>query len=328
MNFDMNKLQEYNDKKLLIKQKHPDFPIYIWNYSPKVQYERLWDEITIKCRALVTDEFGNVVAKSFDKFFNLEEESSIPNEPYEIYEKIDGSLIVLFYYKDQLIISSKGSFTSEHAIQAKKIIEKYNYNILDKTKTYCFEMVAPWNRIVCFYPEEKLYLLAKFDTQGNEYSIQEYKKHFPLVKKYDFLEIDKIKKTISDDREGVVVRFQSGKRVKIKGSEYVRLHKIVTNLSEKVILDVLKENKSIEPILGNIPDEFYNWAKKVENKFKNKFNEILIECKNNYKELSNRKETANYFLTQKYPSVLFAMLDKKFFDDIIWKIIEKNERQN
>lgn len=324
----INKLQEYNDKKLLIKQKHPDFPLYIWNYSPKVQYERLWDEITIKCRALVTDEFGNVVAKSFDKFFNLEEESSIPNEPYEIYEKIDGSLIVLFHYKNQLIISSKGSFTSEHAIQAKKIIDKYNYNILDKTKTYCFEMVAPWNRIVCFYPEEKLYLLAKFDIQGNEYPIKKYKKYFSLVNKYDFLEIDKIKETISDDREGVVVRFQSGKRIKIKGSEYVKLHKIVTNISEKVILDVLKENKSIDSILGNIPDEFYNWAKKVENKFKNKFNEILIECKNNYKELSNRKETANYFLKQKYPQVLFAILDKKDFDNIIWKIVEKNERQN
>jgi RNA ligase len=48
---------------------------------------------------LVTDKEGNIVARSFDKFFNLEEEQVIPNEPFEAYEKLDGYLILVFCYK-------------------------------------------------------------------------------------------------------------------------------------------------------------------------------------------------------------------------------------
>ena len=316
-------LEKYHDQKLLIKQNHPALPLIIWNYSPKVQYDRLWDETTLMCRALVTDQEGNIVARSFDKFFNLEEEKQIPNEPYEIYEKLDGSLIVLFWYKDELIVSSKGSFISDHALQAKRLLNNYDLSCLDSTKTYCFELVAPWNRIVCSYPKEELFLLAKFDNSGKEYPIDNYA-NFPLVKKYNSLDINKIKETITDDREGVVVRFNSGKRIKIKGSEYVRLHRLVTGLSESSILELLKNNQSIESILDKVPDEFYQWAKSVEQKFKFKFNEILNECKNSYKEMGTRKETALYFLSQKNPQILFALLDKKEINDIIWKTIEKN----
>lgn len=316
-------LQNYHDQKLLIKQNHPTLPLIIWNYSPRCQYERLWDEVTLMCRALVTDQQGQIIARSFSKFFNLEEEKEVPNEPYEIYEKLDGSLIVVFWYKDELIVSSKGSFVSDHAIQAKRLINNYSLSGLDTSKTYCFELVAPWNRIVCSYPKEELFLLAKFDNLGNEYSVENYK-NFPLVKKYDPINIYNIKNSITDDREGVVVRFSSGKRIKVKGNEYVRLHRLVTGLSENSILELLKKDQSLQSILDKVPDEFYQWATDVEHKFKNKFNEILIECQNNYKELNNRKETALYFLTQKYPQVLFAMLDKKEINDIIWKIVEKN----
>lgn len=52
-------LEKYHREKLLIKQSV--FPMFIWNYSPKVQYERLWDEVT----------------------------------PQEIYEKLDGSFCKL-----------------------------------------------------------------------------------------------------------------------------------------------------------------------------------------------------------------------------------------
>jgi RNA ligase len=43
-----------------------------------------------------------------------------------------------------------------------------------------------------------------------------------------------------------------------------------------------------------------------------------------YKEFDTRKETAEYFLQQKYPKLLFSMLDKKDFSDIIWKLVKPN----
>ena len=42
---------------------------------------------------------------------------------------------------------------------------------------------------------------------------------------------DLLKEEISKDKEGYVIRFKNGFRMKIKGEEYKRLHKILTNIS-------------------------------------------------------------------------------------------------
>jgi RNA ligase len=65
-------LHRYYEDGLLYKQTHPTLPLTIWNYTEKVQYEGLWDEITSMCRGLVTDDKG-IVARPFRKFFNIEE---------------------------------------------------------------------------------------------------------------------------------------------------------------------------------------------------------------------------------------------------------------
>lgn len=322
MKLDIKLLEDYLENNLIQRQQHPKLPLYIWNYTPRVQYERLWDDITIKCRALITNKEGEVISKSFDKFFNIEEVSELPQEPFKVYEKLDGSLITFFWYESEFIVASKGSFTSEHAIEANKILQSYDLSIFDKTKSYSAELIAPWNRIVCDYgQEEKVVLLSKFDKFGNEYDIEKYKDKIEVVKKYDIFELESIKSLIKDDQEGFVVRFDSGYRIKVKGSEYVRLHKIVTELSEKAIFEYVSEGKNIEDLIEKVPDEFYNWVKSVQSELTNKYKETLLECEKSYKELATRKETALYFMTQKYPEVLFKMLDKKDFSKSIWKIV-------
>jgi RNA ligase len=322
----INVLNQYYDQKLLIKQTHPQLPLIIWNYSPKVQYEKLWDEITLKCRALITDFNGNIVAKSFNKFFNIEETNNFPNEPFTVYEKLDGSLILIFYYQNQWIVSSKASFISDHALEAQQIISSWNLDKLDKTKSYSGELIAPWNRIVCDYGKDrKVVLLAKFDNLGNEYSIEDYSKYFEIVKKYDGLnDYKNLKKIIRDDQEGFVVKFQSGFRMKVKGEEYLRLHKIVTGVSSTVIWEYLKENKPFDEFLNRVPDEFYSWVQKTKNELISNYKSIEDLSNSVYKEFDTRKETAEYFLQQKYPKVLFSMLDKKDFSDIIWKLVKPN----
>jgi RNA ligase len=78
----LERLNKYYEDGLLYKQVHPTLPLTIWNYSESVQYEKKWDEITLSCRGLVTDNDGNVVARPFSKFFNYEEltPEQIPNE--------------------------------------------------------------------------------------------------------------------------------------------------------------------------------------------------------------------------------------------------------
>ena len=64
----LEKLEKYYADGLLIKQTHPTKDLTIWNYSQKVQYEKLWDDITMQCRGLVTNSKGRIVARPFRKF--------------------------------------------------------------------------------------------------------------------------------------------------------------------------------------------------------------------------------------------------------------------
>lgn len=146
MEINVDILNNYYEDGLLYKQVHPELPLTIWNYSEKVQFEDLWDEVLLQCRGLVTDADGNIVAKPLNKFFNIEQLESlnieIPSEPFEVYEKLDGSLGVLFYYSDRWILTTRGSFTSDQAIYGMGIIKnKYDLSSLNKTYTYLFEII-------------------------------------------------------------------------------------------------------------------------------------------------------------------------------------------
>ena len=61
-------LKKMIDEKLVFVNKHPNAEIYIHNYSPKVQYEKLWNEITLQTRGLILDNNMNVVARPFQNF--------------------------------------------------------------------------------------------------------------------------------------------------------------------------------------------------------------------------------------------------------------------
>jgi RNA ligase len=141
-----SKLQCYLDNNLIISQKHPNYDIWILNYSPKAQYAKYWDEYTLSCRGLVIDIDGNILARPFKKFFNWREHDIKDvqlNKEYEIFEKMDGSFIQLFYYEkeNEWIFTSRGSFISEQALEARKMVDDDKLDELDKRCTYVFEII-------------------------------------------------------------------------------------------------------------------------------------------------------------------------------------------
>ena len=178
----------------MVKNDHPTLPISIYNYSRTCQYENNWDEITKSCRGLILDQEGNVIAKGFNKFFNIEEHKpeEIPNEPFEVFEKLDGSLGILFWYQGKWILATKGSFTSDQAVRAKEILKKYNFEPIPKGYTTLVEIIYPENRIVCGYgDEESLIVLSMINNSSGkelDYTSLLYisdETRMPVVKKYD-----------------------------------------------------------------------------------------------------------------------------------------------
>jgi hypothetical protein len=376
----LEKLEKYYTDGLLHKQTHPTLDLTIWNYSPKVQYEKLWDEITLQCRGLVTNSKGKIVARPFKKFFNYEEykPEEIPNEDYVVYEKMDGSLGILFYYEYELteerryniwfnnnyetgmerffdpnnipdydnpyyeptpktkgewILATRGSFTSPQAIKGKEILDRHDISAWRKDNTYLFEIIYPQNRIVVDYgDEEKLVVIGGIHTETGEeipdsslFWTQD--SGFEVVTTYKTWGegYDLLKEEISKDREGYVIRFKSGFRMKIKGDEYVRLHRILTNISNRDIWEYLKDEKSFDELLEKVPDEFNNWVKETVRDLTVRFDNInkdYIEIYENLKSRNlDRRDFANRAKQFRHSNILFNMLDGKEHKQNIWKII-------
>lgn len=314
-------------------KKHPSAELYIYNYSPKAQYDNIWNEWTLICRGLILDGNHKIVARPFPKFFNLGENQNqiIPDLPFEVFEKMDGSLGILYWIEDEPYIATRGSFTSNQALKATSILKtKYADSIskLEKSKTYLFEIIYPENRIVLDYGKaEKLVLLAIVDTNtGIEVDLCDI--GFETVTKYEGLkDLYKLKDLEKPNQEGFVVKFSNGYRIKIKFEEYVRIHRIVTQVSSYNIWEYLKSGQDLLPLLDKVPDEFYDWVKATHSNLVNQFSEIEKVVFSEYKVLESRKETALYFLSCSYPKVMFKMFINKPYDDVIWRMIKpKYER--
>ena len=190
------------------------------------------------------------------------------------------------------------------------------------------------NRIVVDYGDyEGLVLLGTFDNNGKEYDIDIWRQYgFDVVKKYDGItDYNTLKSTISGNQEGYVVRFKNGFRMKIKGKEYVRLHRILTGFSNVDIWEYLKDGKDISELLDRVPDEFDTWVKTVVNDLNKKFWETksssagFVDEYRRTRSLAHipfdKKEFAALVMTQpnNLRPVMFAMYDGKKYDEIIWK---------
>lgn len=320
------KLDNLVDGGYLICAKHPSLPLTIYNYSQKTQYEKYWNETTLACRGLVLDANGQIVARPFAKFFNSTEvEEKIPNKPFRVYEKMDGSLGIFFWYEGYPVFASRGSFSSEQALRGAKILkEKYNIHELKQFHTYMFEIIYPENRIVVDYGNmEDVVMLGAIHTKtGDEIERhtleKDYKDIFNLVIDYNITESwDHLKSLNEFNKEGYVIRFNNGFRMKVKHEEYVRLHRIITNVSNLDIWKCLKFGESFDELLERVPDEFYTWVKEVETQLRSKHLEIVNSAFAKYNELvyelgdASQKDYAEAILKLENKSLLFSIYNSK-----------------
>ena len=244
--------------------------------------------------------------------------------------------------KGEWHIATRGSFTSEQAIKGKEMLDKLNKTALIPGYTYLVEIIFPENRIVVDYGDaEKLVVLGAYNNEtGKEVEVYEMvNEGWDIVMKYKTWGEDweTLKREISKDNEGYVIRFSGGMRMKIKGTEYVRLHRILTNFSTKDIWELLKNGEPLEPFLERVPDEFDAWVKKTiqdlryacyhiretAGKLHDRFRYGLY---NDVDPEPTKKEFADYVMKQPehLRPIMFAMWDNnnERVDDIIWKLVK------
>ena len=124
MKLDLEAVGKLVDDGYISVQKHPDAELYIYNYTHKAQFDKVWNEHTMLCRGLICDQDGNILYRPFKKFFNLEEhlgqKKELPTTPFKVHEKLDGSLGIIYKVNGQYAVATRGSFKSEQALHHKR----------------------------------------------------------------------------------------------------------------------------------------------------------------------------------------------------------------
>lgn len=335
-------IKPYIEKGLISEQRHPeDNDVAIFNYTQKCQFDREWDEVTLNCRGLIMRiSTGEIMARPFPKFFNYQEHvekcKPMPSEIPLIMEKLDGSLGIMYTLKDKTWIATRGSFVSDQAIWAtnwwreNKGDEPYGNDI-----TYLFEIIYPQNRIVVNYDYSGLVHLASLDTKTGK----PVKSIMPVraVKMFEWLPTVKLLQMDEPNSEGFVLYYpEADLRLKIKFPEYVRLHKLVTGLSEIAIWEHLRDGNVVDDLLTKVPDEFFKWVQKVENDLRARFAAIWGRAQHQRLMCgganSTRKEQALYIMehAKDISGVVFSLLDgedKKAVQQV-WKMLRPHGRSS
>jgi RNA ligase len=328
---DLQKLKPYIEDKLISVQKHPEFDLYIYNYTQKAQYSGAWDEITKMCRGLILDGQGRVVARPFDKFFNRGEQNEPHSGDFVARNKLDGSLGILYPANGNLYIATRGSFVSSQAIEGTKILhELLRVNmtgalkdfLLEMTKeyTYLFEIIYPQNRIVVDYKGMRNIIFLAMRSIETGYIAQDPYRLFGFV-----MEVEDFEKPRKNS-EGVVLYYEDGFMEKVKYEEYVRLHRLVTGCTARSIWDLLRNDQDVEELLQRVPEEFASWVKKTKDSLMNDFamtDRSVREIASEAQEMPTRKEQAEHIIYRggDYSGAIFACLDGKDYSKIIWKML-------
>lgn len=287
--FPADALQASIDAGHVTRKEHPTLPLAIHTYTPACQYASAWDLVTMRCRGLIADtKTDEIIGWPFPKFFNIEEHgvdgegrlwapTLMKDVPFIVQDKADGSLGIIFEYDGRWMAASKGSFTSEQAQWAQRWLDERETGLLIPGHTYLVEIIYPENRIVVDYgAEQTLKLLAVYDSEGREMNLSYVHEDWEtlggtVIRTYTDVNLSKImfraKRSQTFDGlpvpgtqgEGYVLRFATGLRVKVKFAEYVRLHAIVTGLTERHVWDLLKDGCSLKPLLETLPDEYHGW---------------------------------------------------------------------
>lgn len=296
--------------------------------------------MTEQCRGLILDQHHNIVSRPLRKFFGLAEYVDvlgrrIPDEPFEAWDKLDGSLGVSYLNGDgKLAIATRGTFISEQALRGTDFLrEALCCKFVDPTLTYLFEIIYPDNRYVVNYGEfSGLVLLAVIVPEtGEELDIGDFHETFKLARRLPaFKRLGSVKRYLDQQRnvEGAVLKFKSGLRIKVKTEEYKRLFRIIANTDAKTIWEALRDGVDPHILINeDVPNHYRDFVLSTVGELRGQFNTVAGEVMELFIAKPNtesRREIARYFTSTRYPGPLFALLDGKFeyADRLIWKILE------
>lgn len=290
------------------------------------QLESPLDNLIVQqCRGIILDEANNwsVVSYPYDKFFNYGEQSAAKINWYNavVYEKLDGSLMTLFFYQGEWRVQSSGTAdgsgqvnTSKYSFKKLfwKVWQQLGYDFPQETK-YCFmfELMTPYNRIVVRQQSNQLTLhgVRNVNTLKEENPlIWSNKYSWQIAKTYPFNDLSAIIQATATldplEGEGYIVCDTNFNRIKIKSAEYVQLSHVRSAITTRKILEIVITNEG-EEFLTYFPEYV-----KLHQQITERYEKLVADIETTYQEHQNLPEQKDFALAIKhlpYAGTLFAL---------------------
>lgn len=113
----------------LVKMKPAGDGIFVLKYSKSVFYNNLWNEHLEECRGTIVDTDFNVISRPFTKIYNYGIESKAPSFSLDTkvtaYRKVNGFMVAVTEYQNDLLVSTTGSTDSDYVAMAKEMMLKH-----------------------------------------------------------------------------------------------------------------------------------------------------------------------------------------------------------
>ena len=286
--------------------------------------------IVCEARGVILEKNSwSVVRIALDKFFNLGEPNAaeIDWDSSIASEKLDGSLMSLYYYNDEWKIATNSTIDAYKAplenggfktygdlfAEAAKVMG-LDYSKLTKHYTYTFELVSPFNKVVLSYPTIKLYHIL---TRNNN-TLEEIETNIGIPKPAEYALGDKedyenFVAAMGEDHEGIVVRDKDNNRVKIKTQSYFALHRLVNNhiMTLATAIELILKNETAE-LLAYFP-EFQPYIDQVQLQLHDVkiIIEDIKEKAEEQKKTKNKKEFVEWVGNNELRTVYYAAYDDK-----------------
>ena len=327
---DVDNLDRMLVERYITRKAHPEGGLVIYNYTAAAQYDRVWNTETRRCRGLICTDDGIVVGRPFEKFFGYEDDAgpALPATSFEVFDKVDGSLGILYEHGGEYAISTRGSFVSEQALWATAHYQEHYSGFRPPVgTTLLFEIITGWNRIVVDYGDyEGLTLLAAIDNETGADVALPPNWPGPVVARFDgYTDSEELAAIVLgddwDNREGFVLCFAPTSpgtpsvRTKVKFTEYVRLHRIVTGVSSRIVWEYLSTGQSFDDLINQVPDELYTWVQATVADLTTAFDAVVItataELAAMPPDLPDRRRVAEYVKGCCHPGIMFMLIDGK-----------------
>lgn len=312
-----------------------------------------WNEDNLIFRSSIWDEEGELVSAGFKKFFNYNEKPHIVPDPnikdLKLYEKLDGSCLIISKYKDKLIVRTRGTFSIDIFPNCNEVYEFIKENKIEALAvddySLIFEWYSPSNRIILNYGDQpKFTFLNIISHKDYTYTPQQFLDLISKVygslnrpKIYKFESVEEIRK--AKDFEGVCVYFNNDQDIKkIKTEDYLQKHRFKSSFNLEYVINMIVNEEvkinsmnhirdNINIILDNIEFEI-----SIDQIFQSKVIQIIQEyfklkeekrIFNGLKEdgfflNKNRKDIAQWIFKHfEYPHYIFSLLDNHSLERVL-----------